>query len=219
MNFSRQIEIFDPATFNTPVHVIGAGATGSWVTLFLAKLGVKDITVWDFDRVEEHNLPNQAFGLIDIGLPKADAVAAEVLRATGTVIKANIQEVNARTRLNGIVFMLTDTMKSRKEIWDGAIKLNYGVKLLIETRMGLRGGRIYTIFPTDIQQIRKYEGTFYTDEEATASACGVSQSIICTAVNIASLAVWQFLKYNREEDFSNELLIDYISDQIIPFSY
>ena len=47
--------------FNTPIHIIGCGATGSWVALMLAKMGISNITCWDFDKVEEHNLPNQFF--------------------------------------------------------------------------------------------------------------------------------------------------------------
>ena len=41
MEFLRQLQLFNPEEFDTPVHVIGAGATGSWLTLILAKLGVK----------------------------------------------------------------------------------------------------------------------------------------------------------------------------------
>ena len=43
-NFSRHKQLFDPENFNTPVTVLGAGATGSFLVLFLAKLGIKNIT-------------------------------------------------------------------------------------------------------------------------------------------------------------------------------
>ena len=52
MEYSRQVNIFKPDEFNTPVHVIGVGATGSWLAPSLAKLGVKNIHVWDDDIVE-----------------------------------------------------------------------------------------------------------------------------------------------------------------------
>ena len=59
LDISRHKELFNPYYFNTPVTIIGAGATGSWLALMLAKLGIQDITVYDFDVVEEHNVPNQ----------------------------------------------------------------------------------------------------------------------------------------------------------------
>jgi hypothetical protein len=207
-DFSRQMELFDPQTFNTPVHIIGAGATGSWVALFLAKLGIKDITVWDFDTVGEHNLPNQFFRPIDIGEPKVLALRDTVSSQTGTVLNAKNTRVTGAQRLSGIVFMLTDTMKSRKEIWEQAIKMKPQVQLLIETRMGLSDGRIYTINPTSTDHIKEYENTFYSDEEASVSACGISQSVITTAVTIAGMAVRQLINYHGGVELNNEILLD-----------
>jgi tRNA A37 threonylcarbamoyladenosine dehydratase len=63
LDVRRHAELFDPHTFNTPVTIIGAGATGSWLAIALAKLGIDNISIWDFDKVEEHNIPNQAFGI------------------------------------------------------------------------------------------------------------------------------------------------------------
>src|SRR5690554_7355564 len=54
--------------------------------LQLAKLGITNITVWDFDVVEEHNVPNQLFGLNDIGKPKVEALKQIVAEHTGTEI-------------------------------------------------------------------------------------------------------------------------------------
>ena len=104
--------------------------------------------------------------------------------------------------------MLTDTMSSRKEIFDMAIKLKPQIDLLIETRMDLCGGRIYTLNPYDFTHIKKYEETFYTDEDSAVSACGTSQSIISTAINIASLAVWQMINWHNQISYANEILVD-----------
>jgi hypothetical protein len=219
MDFSRQMELFDPEKFNTPIHVIGCGATGSWVTLQLAKLGVQNITVWDFDKVEEHNLPNQAFrlkynidkddfALTDIGQNKVNALSSVIYSFTGVCIKTKNAKVDGSQRLAGIVFMLTDTMKSRKEIYEKAIKLNPGVKLLIETRMGLDGGSVYFVNPTDWKQLKKYEETFYSDEESAVSACGTSQSIVATANWIASMATWGVINYHNDVPLPFEVLLD-----------
>ena len=218
-DYSRQKDIFDVEKFNLPVHVIGAGATGSWVALLLAKLGVKDIHAWDFDIVAEHNLPNQFFALNDIGNTKVTALQHEVLKVCDVCITPHNMRVDGKQRLSGIVFMLTDTMKSRKEIYEKAVKLKVGVKLLIETRMGLSEGRIYTINPMDMTETSEYEKTFYGDDEAHVSACGTSQSIITTAMSIASMAVRQMINYINNKPLNHELLIDFENNAIYNRKY
>jgi molybdopterin/thiamine biosynthesis adenylyltransferase len=59
------------------VAVVGAGAVGNEVVKNLALLGAGAIDVFDFDRVELHNLTRAVFlRESDVGLPKASALAA-----------------------------------------------------------------------------------------------------------------------------------------------
>lgn len=61
--------------------LVGAGATGNEVLKNLVLLGAGHVDVYDFDRVEAHNLTRSIFlRESDIGAPKATAVAA---RAAG----------------------------------------------------------------------------------------------------------------------------------------
>lgn len=224
LDYTRQMEIFNPREFNTPVHIIGAGSTGSWLALTLAKLGIEDITVWDFDTVEEHNIPNQAYrvkynntgsnklGYIegtDINDEKVSALRSVVKDFTDTSIKIKNEKVDGTQRLSGVVFMMTDTMSSRKEIFERAIELKQHVKLLIEPRMGLDMGRIYNIEPVNLTHIKKYKETFYSDEEATTSACGASQSVITTAMSVASTCARQLINWHNNVELPNEILMDF----------
>lgn len=207
-DFSRQANILNPEEFNRPIHIIGAGATGSWVAFTLAKMGLSNITVYDFDEVGMHNLPNQMFGLSDIDKNKALSIRNIIRRFTGFNIKARTQKVEGGQPLQGIVFMLTDTMKSRKDIYNMSIKNNPNIDLLIETRMDLRGGRIYAIDPKNRYMCKQYEGTFYSDDEAEVSACGISQTVLPTALAITSHAIWKLLNYINGEPLFNETIID-----------
>lgn len=213
-DFSRQANILNPEEFNKPIHIIGAGATGSWVAFTLAKMGLSNITVYDFDEVGMHNLPNQMFGLSDIDKNKALSIRNIIRRFTGFNIKARTQKVEGGQPLQGIVFMLTDTMKSRKDIYNMSIKNNPNIDLLIETRMDLRGGRIYAIDPKNRYMCKQYEGTFYSDDEAEISACGISQTVLPTALAITSHAIWKLLNYINGEPFSHETIID-LSNEIV----
>ena len=60
MDLSRSIEVFNPEVLNDEVHIIGVGATGSFVLQTLIRFGVKKINIWDFDKYEAHNVNNQA---------------------------------------------------------------------------------------------------------------------------------------------------------------
>ena len=198
MNYNRHANIFNPDEFNTPIHVIGAGATGSWLVLSLAKLGVKNIHVWDDDIIEEHNVPNQLYGEHQIGLFKVIALREIVEKYTGITINTHCEKVTTQS-LQGIIFVLTDTMSSREQIYRCA-KTNPNIKLLIETRMDLRGGRVYTVSPRNRDLCKRYEETFYSDDESEVSACGISQT---------SRALWTFLAYINEYDIPFEILDDF----------
>lgn len=207
MDISRHRELFEPYNFNTPVHIIGAGATGSWLALILAKLGIENITVWDFDKVEEHNISNQGYSIHDIGELKVEALKQLVHSDTGIEIKTKEEKV-VDQRLSGVVFLMVDTMKSRKEIWENCIKMKSRVKLLVEPRMGVDVGRIYNVNPTDLTEIEKYENTYYSDDVGEVSACGNSLSIITSAMTIASWCGRQLIEFHNGNELDNEILFD-----------
>ena len=203
ISYSRQINLFTPEEFNekTHVNIIGAGATGSWLVLLLAKMGIENITVYDFDKVESHNLPNQFYGPQHVGLPKVEALRHLVKSLTNIEIKAVNERVTEDTILgSGVLVVLTDTMKSRLEFLD-ALPMNPDIDYLIETRMGLKQSRMYCVDVTNNAEIGKYRKTFtYTDddENVEVSACGTSQTAVGTAVNIASQVLRAITNYHRE---------------------
>lgn len=205
-DYWRQLDMFNPETFATPVNIIGVGATGSWVALILAKMGVKNITVWDYDRVEVHNLPNQVFGLEEIGLFKVEALKKILSRDCGIEITARNEKVDGTQKLNGIVYVCTDTMSSRKEIWDKSLKHQLDVKLVIETRLGAELGYIYCVRPLNPTDIRQYEYTLYTDGEAEESPC--TYRAISTVVSvIAGLASHKLVKFASHVDIQSVVKI------------
>lgn len=213
-DYSRQINILNPEEFNTRINIIGAGATGSWVAFSLAKMGLNNLHIYDFDEVGMHNLPNQMFGVRDIGRNKALSIRNIIKLFTGFTVSAKNEKVDGSVPMQGIVFMLTDTMSSRKDIYNRAIKNNPSIDLLIETRMDLRGGRIYVIDPKDKEQTKMYEQTFYSDDEAEVSACGVSQTVLPSALAITSHAIWKLLNYINGEIVYNETILDF-SNEIV----
>lgn len=199
----RHLSVFHPDAFgNRRVDVIGAGATGSRVAISLAKLGIPNIHVWDFDKIEGHNVANQAFGNDDVGKFKVEALAALIKRQTGMDIVQHNARYEGGEQLGAVVFLLTDSMASRKQIWEASIKLKPRTELMVETRMGADDCRIYAVNPMDLKHCKRWEGTLYTDDQAAVSACGTQISVGPTAEIVSGLAVWammQWLAWTRSE--------------------
>ncbi len=215
LDTTRHRELFNPYYVEAPVHVIGAGALGSWIALALSKLGVEYITVWDFDKIEEHNVSNQAYSVWDVNNPKTSAIADLIKNNVGNEIKI-VNERFTNQRLAGVVFLMVDSMEVRRQIWENSIKMKSAVKLLVEARMGLDIGRIYNVEPMNTEHIRQYESNYsYNDDEADESACGASQTVITTATGIASWCVRQLINWHNNTRLDNEILIDFKNNNII----
>lgn len=214
---ARHWSVFDPTNWkdkNTPIHVIGAGATGSKIAMSLAKLGVTDIHVWDDDVVESHNIANQFYGLADIGKPKVQALAEHIESFCGTTITTH-QEKVADQALEGVVFLLTDTMSSRKEIFDNCLKAKRRVQFVVETRMGADNGRVYSFDPRVKREYETWEGTLYGDDEAEVSACGATVSVGPTAEIISGWAIWEFIRWSSESDKNEHEVIFAVRDSMV----
>jgi molybdopterin/thiamine biosynthesis adenylyltransferase len=203
--------VFNPVAFNNSlgVSVIGCGATGSRVALSLATLGINDIKLWDDDVVAEHNLANQVFNHAQVGMPKAKALADIMEAVTGDRPAYKIEKADGRDRFRGVVFLLTDTMASRKEVFEEALKYKPGVNLVIETRMGADEFRIYIIDPSVPAHNMLYEETLYSDEESSESLCGSQVTVGPTAEIISGMAVWQMLYWlkNDRQIVTNEIIM------------
>ena len=60
------------------VAVVGLGGLGSNVAMWLARLGVGHLLLYDFDKVELSNLNRQYYFLEDVGKYKAEALLAKL---------------------------------------------------------------------------------------------------------------------------------------------
>jgi molybdopterin/thiamine biosynthesis adenylyltransferase len=204
VNPTRHLRFFDPATFNPKrIDIIGAGATGSKVAMELAKLGVTNLHIWDFDIVEDHNVANQVYGLCDVGKLKVEALKERIKRDTGVDINIHNERVTGSTPGFGeVVFLLVDSMDARREIWDGALKYQFHISLVVETRFGTTNdgglmGRIWTLCPTNPEHVEAWEKNFYATAEAARSECGTSDSLGAMSSHLASTAVLHFIEWHK----------------------
>ena len=211
MEYLRQLNLLDPSQIGKKsITLIGAGATGSYVALLLAQMGWGDqhkgqgiLRVFDGDKIEDHNLCNQIYEPSQVGKPKVEALKEIILRKCEFEIEVHNEMVDEKTDpkliQSNYVMLLTDTMKSRKDIFEKFLQFSFRTDLVIETRMGLRDGRIYAFNPNSLDKKEEWLETLYSDEEAETSRCGASASIITTVMYLASLAGQRIVQhFNRE---------------------
>lgn len=80
------------------IGIAGAGGIGSNVAFHLVRSGVRDLKVFDFDRVEASNLNRQFYFADQIGLPKVEALKANLLRIDPEVrMETMVQRLTAET--------------------------------------------------------------------------------------------------------------------------
>lgn len=216
MDYNRQMKLLDVSKIQKQsITIIGAGATGSHVSLLLTQMGWGNqncdqgaLNVWDFDKVEEHNLANQIFEPSHIGKQKVDALNEIIQRKCGFGVNVFNEKVVDQTHgvQSTYVFLLTDTMASRREIFEKCLRYSFNTQLVIETRMGLGEGRVYAFNPANREHVKEWEKSLYSDKEAEVSACGTSMSIAVTAWFIASLATARVIQhFNGFTDIWNEM--------------
>ncbi len=178
--FLRQLDILPPEKLAFPITVIGAGAIGSAAVVTLAKMGCSDITVWDDDTIEEHNVSNQMCLVKEIGSPKTSALMMLTQLLSGIAIKTRAERYRGQA-LAGVVVAATDNMEARQEVWKRA-KMNRRIPLLIDARMGAEFARIYSIHPMNPDEGDFYEENLYSAEEAERLPCSARAIIYCPTV-------------------------------------
>ena len=186
LNFSQQDRLFDPA-FSRPVHLIGAGSVGSHVASMLARIGVTDLTVWDDDSVDSHNIGPSLYGVADVSYYKVDRLRAIIERNTGLRIKTMRQKY-AGESIRGSIVACVDNMEARQLIWS-SVKKKLFVDILIDTRVAERFIQVFALRPCNTEDVAHYEPFLaYSTEEASRAMCG-GHSIIFIASRVASIAV------------------------------
>lgn len=184
---TRQIDIIPMEALEETITIIGAGAIGSFTTLCLAKMGFKNILVYDFDTVSEENMNCQWYMPKDIGRPKVAALQELIHAFTGThIFVKNMpwrKDLDYQTWPATILITAVDSMEVRKEIWEGARKEPI-VRWVIDPRMGAEYALQLVMSPHDEKDIISYEKTLYTDQEAEREPC-TAKSTMYTASMIA----------------------------------
>jgi sulfur carrier protein ThiS adenylyltransferase len=192
------------------VTVIGVGAGGRQVSIQLAAMGVQNLTLIDFDKVEVENLAPQGFNESDIDRFKVDAVA-DMLGQINSQIKitTKIARFNSTMFDSGVIFSCVDDMDVRKYIFD---RCNEDADLLIDGRMSAEFMRIFCVH--DDESKKHYAANLFPSSEAFQGSCTAKSTIYAASVS-AGIRCAQFAKFLRGIPLDKEIQVNLLTNEMI----
>lgn len=212
MNLSKSYDFFKPEMLKGKVHIIGCGSVGSTVAENLARFGVTEMVLYDFDIVEAHNIVNQMFTQEDIGKTKLDALASH-LKSINPEVNLKLVDTGWHgQRLAGYVFLCVDNIELRREIVD-ANKENKFIKCMLDFRTRLTDAQHYAADWSKKEMVDNFYNSmnFSHDEameETPMSACRVTLSVATTIRMIVALGVSNFVNFVKGEPIKKMILCD-----------
>lgn len=211
IDIKKHLEFFDPVKVTGPVHIVGCGAIGSHIAEMLIRLGVDNLTLWDFDTVEPYNIANQMYRNCDIGQTKLNALALQLKLIDPQVhltLKPNGWAPGG-VGLRGYVFLCVDSVGVRRAIIEEN-KLNPGTIAFFDFRMRLADAQHYAYPVAEADTLLKTMD--FTQAEADAatpvSACGTTLSVLPTVRIITAVGVANFINFIKTGKMKKLILID-----------
>lgn len=203
--FNRQLGIINQSELeDLPITVIGVGGIGSATVFTLAKMGAKNITIFDDDVLEEHNISNQTYPHSAVGKPKVEAMAEMVEYMEGVEIISNNRKYDGC--LSEVVICGVDSMASREEIFK-YLNPNYN-KFYIDARMGGEQLTVYSIDMDDVSDVEFYKTTLYSDNESMPIPC-TERAIIYNTMGIASHIAAIVKKRIMKDSYFRQIIYDF----------
>ena len=223
MDLSKSYEFFQPEKDNARIHIVGCGSVGSTLAENLARCGVTKMTLWDFDRVEPHNICNQMFRQQDVGKLKVEA-----LRNLLTDINPEIaDDLEIKPdgwqgrMLSGYIFLAVDSIELRRKFVEQHMDSPY-VKAVFDFRTLLESAQHYAAdWSDDKMKQNLLKSMQFSHEEAAAetpvSACGVTLGVATTVRLICALGVNNYINFVKGNGIRKLVIIDGFSFQLDAF--
>lgn len=214
MDLSKSYEFFQPDLLKSKIHIIGCGSVGSTVAENLARFGIENMVLYDFDKVEPHNLANQMFSKDDIGMLKTEAVA-KMIEEINPDTKGKIKLINDGwhgQKLAGYVFLCVDSIELRREIVESC-KGNEYVKAFFDFRTRLTDAQHYATDWADKKMVQAFINSMaFSHEEAAeetpVSACNVTLSVAPTVRMICAAGVSNFINFVKSGEIKKFIQLD-----------
>lgn len=223
MDLSKSYEFFQPEKDKARIHIVGCGSVGSTVAENLARCGVTKITLYDFDKVEPHNIVNQMFDQNDVGRLKVDALK-DILTDINPEIADQIEvkpEGWQGKLMSGYIFLCVDSIELRREIVEKHMDSPY-VKAVFDFRTLLESAQHYAADWSDSKMKKDLLNSmqFSHDEakdETPVSACGATLGVATTVRLISALGVNNYINFVKGEGIKKMIIMDGFKFDLLAF--
>lgn len=214
MDLSKSYEFFQPEKDDTRIHIIGCGSVGSTIAENLARCGVTKMTLWDFDKVENHNIVNQMFTQQDVGKLKVDAlknILTDINPEIADCVELKPDGWQGKL-LSGYIFLCVDSIELRREFVEKHMDSPF-VKAVFDFRTLLEGAQHYAAdwmnlkMKTDLLNSMQFSHD-EAKEETPVSACGVTLGVATTVRLVCALGVNNYINFVKGNGIKKLILID-----------
>lgn len=172
-------------------------------------MGTSNLTLIDFDTVEEVNLAAQGYMESDLTRPKVEATA-ELCRRINSTISINTEHSRFKRSSDSgnVIFCCVDSIETRKMIWESH---GHRMDFFSDGRMSAEVIRVLSAH--DVKSREYYPTTLFKADEAHRGAC-TAKSTIYTANIAAGLMISQFTKWLRELPVDKDLSFNLLTVEI-----
>ena len=213
MNLAKSSEFFNPSECKEKLNIIGCGSVGSTICELLARFGLTNANLYDFDVVEEHNLANQMFTTKNLYKPKVEGVydrwvdinpeAAKTLKLYGEGWKGE--------KLSGYVFLAVDNIDLRRKIVEEN-RYNLNIKAMFDFRTALTTAQHYAADwsnEKDITSLLDQMDFSHAEAEKNVpvSACKVSLCVMPTVWSVAMAGVVNFVNFVKTGKLEKAIIL------------
>lgn len=223
MDLKKHLDFFDPATFgDEEIHIIGVGAIGSHLAEMCVRMGFTELTLYDFDTVDPHNITNQMFFETQIGSSKLSSLSSICDNINcDAAIRIKPEGWKPGTRLSGHVFLAVDNIDLRRAIVEENM-LNKTIVSFSDYRMGLTDAQHYFADWTQEHLRKNFLASMqFTHEEAKeatpVSACGTSLNVLPTVRMITAAGIANWMNHLKGNNPKKVILIDAFKPSIESF--
>ncbi len=215
MDLVKSLEYFNPLNVEKRCHIIGCGSVGSTIAVLLARLGITNISLYDFDTVSAHNLANQMFVHKDIKRPKVEAVK-DLICSINPDAESHIsifpEGYTPDTKLSGYVFLCVDNIELRKAIAESN-KMNQSIIAMFDFRTRLEDAQHYAAIWSNAKMVDNFiKSMEFTHDEAhqatPVTACNVEMGVAPTVWTICSYGIANFMNFIRGKQLMKMILVN-----------
>lgn len=214
MDLSKSYEFFQPEKNTTKIHIVGCGSVGSTVAENLARCGVKNMVLWDFDKVESHNIVNQMFRQQDVGKPKVEALKDILIDINPELVDSvELKPEGWKGKLmSGFIFLCVDSIELRREIVEKHMNSPY-VKAVFDFRTLLESAQHFAAdwseykMKQDLLQSMQFSHDEAKDE-TPVSACGITLGVATTVRIICALGVNNYINFVKGNGIKKLIIAD-----------